>query len=310
MANDSSKVDDTKKESDSIDLLAKLNKEFLSTVKSEQKFKRLKFYFFASLFALGIVFYAASFAYLHFFDNSDIDGDSKDGYVAEIRVNGIISSDSLASARQINPLLEKAFSDKKAKGVVVVINSPGGAPVQSDLIRRKLITLREKHPDKDVLVYGEDMLTSGAYMIAVGSDKIYAAPSSIVGSIGVISQGFGFTGLMKKFGIQSRILTAGKNKAIGSPFEPFTKAAKDKLNKTLQRLHHQFISYVKTARRDKLTDSDVFTGEFWVGDEAAELGLIDGVGAMDDLLQKFFGTSKTKEIKPTVTLSNILKMLR
>jgi serine protease SohB len=193
----------------------------------------------------------------------------------------------------VSPLLNKAFSDKSAPAVAISINSPGGSPVQSRLIFRRIRDLAAEK-EKKVFVFVEDLAASGGYMIAIAGDEIIADPSSIVGSIGVVSAGFGFPDLLKKIGVQRRVYTSGKNKVSLDPFQAEKKVDVDHL-KTLQSdVHEVFIDMVKERRGDKLADNkDLFTGMFWSGLKGKELGLVDDLGDMRSFLRDRYG-EKTK----------------
>ncbi|EPE99387.1 S49 family peptidase [Rhizobium grahamii] len=223
----------------------------------------------------------------------------RDGVVIPVvRLHGPIMSGgsqfrptlNLASAAQV---LEKAFSFKDAPAVAISLNSPGGSPVQSRLVFSRIRDLaREKQ--KKVLVFVEDVAASGGYMIALAGDEIIADPTSIVGSIGVVSGGFGFPELLKKIGVERRVYTAGENKVILDPFQPEKEKDIEYL-KTLQlEIHQVFISMVRERRAGKLKNDDVvFSGLFWTGTRGLELGLIDGLGDMRQELKRRYG-AKTK----------------
>lgn len=189
--------------------------------------------------------------------------------------------------------LEKAFANKHSPAVALSINSPGGSPVQSRLIYKRIRDLAEEK-NKKVHVFVEDVAASGGYMIAIAGDEIIADPSSILGSIGVVSASFGFTELIKKIGVERRVHTAGKNKATMDPFQP-EKASDVEHIKALQlEIHQTFIDMVKERRSNKLQDNDdLFTGQFWTGITALQLGLIDGLDDMRSHLRKLYG-EKTK----------------
>ncbi len=193
----------------------------------------------------------------------------------------------------ISPLLEKAFADKDAPAVAFSVNSPGGSPVQARLIYKRIRDLAVEK-NKTVFMFLEDVAASGGYMIAVAGDEIIADPSSIVGSIGVISSSFGFTGLMEKIGVERRVHTAGSNKSVLDPFLPEKEKDIEHL-KTLQLdIHDVFIGMVKERRGAKLKDNpDLFTGLFWAGQKAKDLGLVDDLGDMRSFLKARFG-EKTK----------------
>lgn len=211
-----------------------------------------------------------------------------------IRLSGMIMSGgspfrpalSLASAAGV---LEKAFAFKKAPAVAISINSPGGSPVQSRLIYKRIRDLAAEK-DKKVLIFVEDVAASGGYMIAIAGDEIIADPSSIVGSIGVVSSSFGFQELIKKIGVERRVYTAGKNKVALDPFQPEKKADVDKLKKLQLEVHQTFIDLVQERRGDRLSDDpDLFTGAFWSGITGLELGLVDGLGDMRSEIKKRYG---------------------
>ncbi len=211
-----------------------------------------------------------------------------------VRLNGMIMSGgsplrpalSLASTAGV---LEKAFAYKKAPAVAISVNSPGGSPVQSRLIYKRIRDLAAEK-DKKVLVFVEDVAASGGYMIAVAGDEIIADPSSIVGSIGVVSASFGFQEMIKKIGVERRVYTAGKNKVALDPFQPEKKAEVDKLKKLQLEVHQTFIDLVQERREDRLTDDpDLFTGAFWSGVRGLELGLVDSLGDMRSEIKKRYG---------------------
>ena len=185
--------------------------------------------------------------------------------------------------------LEKAFSDKEAPAVAISLNSPGGSPVQSRLIYRRIRDLaEEKH--KRVLVFVEDVAASGGYMIACAGDEIFADPSSVVGSIGVVSASFGFPELLKKIGVERRVYTAGKNKVSLDPFQPEKKADIDHLKALQLEIHETFINLVKDSRGSKLADDpNLFTGMFWTGKKGKELGLVDELSDLRSLIKQRYG---------------------
>jgi signal peptide peptidase SppA len=186
--------------------------------------------------------------------------------------------------------IEKAFSLKKAKVVAITINSPGGSPVQSHLIY-KFIRAQAKKNKKKVIVFAEDVAASGGYLIACAGDEIYANSSSIIGSIGVIYSSFGFTELIKKIGVERRVHTAGKNKSTLDPFLEEKSEDIERLKNIQLDLHKDFIQVVEESRGSKLNKSgiELFSGEFWSGSKAKELGLIDGLGNANEILKEKFG---------------------
>lgn len=185
--------------------------------------------------------------------------------------------------------LKKAFTTKKAPAVAILINSPGGSPVQSTLIFKRIRALAEEN-EKDVLVFVEDVAASGGYMIALAGDEIIADPSSIVGSIGVVSHGFGFVGLIDKLGIERRVHTAGTRKAILDAFSPEREEDVAHLKALQAEIHDSFIDMVKSRRGDILReDEDLFSGLFWTGTQARDFGLIDRLGDLRGVLRERFG---------------------
>jgi len=194
------------------------------------------------------------------------------------------------------PLLEKAFAKKDAPVVAISINSPGGSPVQSRLIFQRIRALSEEK-NKRVLVFVEDVAASGGYMIALAGDEIFVDPTSIVGSIGVVSGGFGFPEMLKKIGVERRVYTAGENKVILDPFQPEKEADIEYL-KTLQlEIHKVFIDMVKMRRGERLADEEtIFSGLFWTGLRGVDLGLVDGIGEMRETLKRRYGPDAKLEL--------------
>ena len=214
--------------------------------------------------------------------------------VAHIKLKGVIGNAGkfkqgidFASQEEI---IEKAFSLKKAKVVAITINSPGGSPVQSHLIYQ-FVRAQAKKNKKKVIVFAEDVAASGGYLIACAGDEIYANSSSIIGSIGVIYSSFGFTELIKKIGVERRVHTAGKNKSTLDPFLDEKLEDIERLKTIQLELHKDFIKVVEESRGSKLNKSQIelFSGEFWSGSKAKELGLIDSVGNANEVLKEKFG---------------------
>jgi signal peptide peptidase SppA len=214
--------------------------------------------------------------------------------IAHIKLNGVIGNvgkfkQGIDFAGQ-EEIIEKAFSLKKVKVVAITVNSPGGSPVQSHLIY-KFIRTQAKKNKKKVLVFAEDVAASGGYLIACAGDEIYANSSSIIGSIGVIYSSFGFTELIKKIGVERRVHTAGKNKSSLDPFQEEKTEDIERLKNIQLDLHKDFIKVVEESRGAKLKKDgiELFSGEFWAGSKAKELGLIDGLGNANEILKEKFG---------------------
>ena len=202
-------------------------------------------------------------------------------HTAVIEIKGEISSGGETSADQVITSLRSAFEDKGAKAVVLLINSPGGSPVQAGMINDEIYRLKALYK-KPVYAVVEETCASAAYYIAVAADQIYVDKASIVGSIGVLMDGFGFTGLMEKLGIERRLMTAGENKGFMDPFSPQTEKHRVFTQGMLNEIHQQFIAVVKKGRGERLKETpDTFTGLFWSGQQAVELGLADKIGTLD-----------------------------
>lgn len=210
--------------------------------------------------------------------------------VAVVRLSGVIANNPRAlSDSGIGPLIERAFSRGKPTAVALVINSPGGSPVQSSLIGARIRRLADEN-DIPVHAFVEDVAASGGYWLAAAADDIYVDSCSVLGSIGVISAGFGAHVFLNRQGIERRVHTAGKSKSMMDPFKPETPEDVARLEKILEQIHGAFIDHVKTRRGDKLADNpDLFTGEVWIGNSAVEVGLADGVGHLKPKLQEIYG---------------------
>jgi len=202
-------------------------------------------------------------------------------HTAVIEIKGEIDSEGLAGSSAVVTSLRTAFEDEGSQAVVLLINSPGGSPVQAGIINDEILRLKKKH-SKPVYAVVEESCASAAYYIAVAADQIYVDKASIVGSIGVLMDGFGFTGLMDKLGIERRLMTAGENKGFLDPFSAQTKTQRVHAQAMLDQIHQQFISVVRKGRGDRLKETpELFSGLFWNGQRAVELGLADGLGSLD-----------------------------
>lgn len=238
------------------------------------------------------------------FYSSVHDGPPSEDYVSLLRIDGAIASDQKVSAQRINPALVRAFRDRKSKGVVLLMNSPGGSPVQASLIRDRLMELRKEFPDKKVVTVAEDALASGAYMIATGTQEIYVNRSTIAGSIGVIMSGFGFDGILGRFGIERRIYTSGENKSRLDSFKPVSKEDVGKIRGVLADVHRHFIDAVLEARGSRLRGDRklLFSGDFWTGERAVELGLADGMSDLPTVLRTVFNVEHTRDYTPVPSI--------
>ncbi|WP_032139638.1 S49 family peptidase [Rickettsia tamurae] len=220
-------------------------------------------------------------------------GDSKE-VIAVLRLSGVIGKVSTMQSgltlESLNELIEKAFKIKKLKALCLIINSPGGSPVQSELIAKRIRNLAKENKIK-IYSFIEDMAASGGYWLACSGDHIYASYSSVIGSVGVVSSGFGFHEAINKLGIERRVYTEGKNKAILDPFKPINKDDLKIIKDLQKQVYEHFVEYVKTRRVGKLTQQDeiLFNGEFWAGQTALDYGLIDGIGDMYSVMKEKFG---------------------
>jgi protease-4 len=204
-----------------------------------------------------------------------------DKCTAMVEIQGEIEATGRASADNVIAGLQAAFKNKGTQGVVLKINSPGGSPVQAGEINDEIRRLRGKYPDTPIYAVVEEICASGAYYVAVAADKIYVDKASLVGSIGVIMDGFGFVGALEKLGIERRALTAGDNKAFLDPFSPLPPKQKEYAQQMLGDIHQQFIAVVKAGRGSRIKDSpELFTGLVWNGRRSIELGLTDALGSV------------------------------
>jgi protease-4 len=203
-------------------------------------------------------------------------------HTALVEVQGLIAPGSESSAERVMLALQSAYKDKNTQGVVMRINSPGGSPVQAQSIFDEMKRLRQKHPEIPLYAVVEDLCASGGYYVAAAADKIYVAKGSIVGSIGVRMDNFGVVGLMEKLGVERRLVTAGKNKALLDPFLPEDPAHKQIAVDLITEIHNQFIAAVREGRGKRLKETpDMFSGLIWTGAKSIELGLADGLGGLD-----------------------------
>ncbi|TSE34619.1 S49 family peptidase [Tepidimonas charontis] len=202
-------------------------------------------------------------------------------HTALIEVRGPIGADQEANAAQVMAALREAFAEPQAKAVVLLIDSPGGSPVQAGLINDEIWRLKDQY-DKPVYAVVEETCASAAYYVAAAADRIYVDKASLVGSIGVLMDGFGFTGLMDKLGVERRLLTAGENKGFLDPFSPQTERHRAHAQRMLDEIHRQFIAVVRKGRGERLKeDAETFSGLVWTGERAVQIGLADGLGSVD-----------------------------
>lgn len=219
-------------------------------------------------------------------------------HTALVEVRGVIDADADANAESLISALRSAFEDEAAKAVVLRINSPGGSPVQSGIVNDEIRRLKALHKKK-VYAVVEEMAASGAYYIAVAADEIYVDKASIVGSIGVLMDNFGFTGLMEKIGVERRLMTAGTNKAMLDPFSPVNEVHRAHVQAMLDQIHRQFIDVVKQGRGERLKETpETFSGMYWNGEEAIRLGLADKLGNLDYVARDVIGAEEVIDYTP------------
>ncbi len=217
-------------------------------------------------------------------------------FTALVNLTGVIKAKGDANAEHVISALQAAFEDKHTAGVILRINSPGGSPVQSGIINDEMQRLRAAHPAIPLHVVVEDVCASGGYYVAAAADKIFVDKASIVGSIGVLMDGFGFTGTMEKLGVERRLLTAGESKGFLDPFSPQNESHKDHAKQMLGEIHQQFIDVVRKGRGKRLKETpDMFSGLMWSGAKSIELGLADGYGTVDSVARDVFKASDVRD---------------
>lgn len=253
----------------------------------------------------GIFFKLLTFSYLFallglFLVGNELPTDvAPKDHTAIIEIKGPISADEDANADSVIWAMRNAFKEQKAKALILRINSPGGSPVQAGYIYDEIKRLRVKYPQKPVYAVITDIGASGAYYIAAAADQIYADKASLVGSIGVVAGGFGFVDLMDKVGVERRLYTAGEHKAFLDPFSPSNRAEKEFWQSVLDTTHQQFIDQVREGRGDRLNDDPkLYSGLVWTGEQAVELGLIDGLGSSSYVAREVVGVEKLVDYTP------------
>ncbi len=222
-----------------------------------------------------------------------------DEITAVVDLQGLIATDTQASADIIVTGLRKAFEDKRTRGVILRINSPGGSPVQSGYINDEIQRLKAKYPKIPLYAVLQDICASGGYYVAVAADEIYADKATIVGSIGVRMDGFGFVDAMEKLGVERRLLTSGEHKAFLDPFSPLKQDEVAHVSGLLKEIHQQFINTVKRGRGDRLKEGvDYFNGYVWSGERGLELGLVDGLGSASYVAREIIGAEDLVDFTP------------
>lgn len=270
-----------------------LEKVVLEAFNEQRRARRWSVFFRLLTFAylIGLFFLFGSFG------QDGVKGDVPGGdHTAVIHVKGVIADDEDASAANLIAALRKAYDNKHTRGIILDINSPGGSPVQAGYVYDEIRRLRQAHASIPVYAVISDIGASGAYYIASAADDIYADKASLVGSIGVISSGFGFVDALSKLGVERRVFTAGENKAFLDSFSPITDKQKAFWQDVLATTHRQFIAQVRAGRGNRLKETpETFSGLVWTGEQALPIGLIDGLGSVDSVARDVIKVEKTQD---------------
>jgi protease-4 len=254
-----------------------LEKLVFATIKEQRAARR-----WGIFFKLGFLLLAFLIIWAYFDFNFGGSEEALGRHTALIEIDGSIDTEGNGSADSVIPSLNKAFADDGSAAVVLRINSPGGSPVQAGIIVDEINRLKKGYPNKPLYVVVDEICASGGYYIAAAADKIYVNKASIVGSVGVLMDGFGFTGLMDKLGVERRLLTAGENKGFLDPFSPQSPQQKVHAQEMLDEIHEQFIEVVRAGRGKRLKETpEMFSGLYWTGAKAVDMGLADGFGTVD-----------------------------
>ncbi|MDC8784062.1 S49 family peptidase [Roseateles koreensis] len=271
-------------------LLAEFAKEYLRDRRSERRWK-----LFMRLFWLALLVF---FGWAVFSQQHHHTASTSSPHTALVELQGEIAADTEASAEQLLSGLRAAFEDQGSQAVVLRINSPGGSPVQAGIVYDEIKRLKAKH-GKKLYVVVDEMCASGAYYIAAGADEIFVDKASVVGSIGVLMDGFGFTGLMNKLGVERRLMTAGENKGMLDPFKVVSPKQQAFAQAMLDQIHQQFIAVVREGRGDRLKETpEMFSGLFWNGEQAVKLGLADHFGTLDFVAREVVKAEEVVDYTP------------
>ena len=272
---------------------AVLEKLALAAVTEQRRARRWGIFFKFLIFAYLFIVLIIAMGWMGKKDGS------RDKHTALVEISGVIGPGTHASADAVMQGLSEAFKDKRTQGVILRINSPGGSPVQSGYINDEIKRLRAKYPEIPLYAVVEDVCASGGYYVAVAADKIYVNKASMIGSIGVLMNGFGFTGTMEKLGVERRLLAAGENKGFLDPFSPLTDTQKETAQKMLGEIHDQFIDVVRKGRGKRLKETpDMFSGLVWVGTKSIELGLADAIGSMEQVARDVIKAEEIVDFTP------------
>src|SRR5215212_5713797 len=272
---------------------AALEKIALAAIQEQRRARHWGIFFKLLLF---IYLFAVLFIWLGWTGKKET---SASKHTALVELRGVIGPESAASADNVVSGLQDAFKDKRTQGVILRINSPGGSPVQAGHINDEIKRLRAKYPNIPLYAVVEDICASGGYYVAVAADQIYVDKGSIIGSIGVLMDGFGFTGLMEKLGVERRLLAAGENKGFLDPFSPIRESQVQYAETMLDEIHRQFITVVREGRKGRLKETpELFSGLLWVGTRSVELGLADGLGSVDYVAREVVKAEEIVDFTP------------
>lgn len=271
-----------------------LNKVLFATLNEQRRARRWSIFF-------KLLFFVYLFTLLLIYLPEDLSGGniSLGKHTALVEIEGVLADNSNASADHIISGLRAAFKDKNTAGIILRINSPGGSPVQAGYINDEIVRLRAKYPKVPLYAVITDICASGGYYVAAAADKIYADKASIVGSIGVLMDGFGFVGTMEKLGVERRLLTAGEHKGFLDPFSPVKKEDVAHVEGMLKDIHRQFIATVKKGRGARLKESDtLYSGLVWTGEQGVEMGLVDALGSSSYVAREVIGAENIVDFTP------------
>lgn len=279
-----------------------LEKLALAAVTEQRRARRWGIFFKS----LGFLYlFVLLFAALGWLNQAEVPVGGK--HTALVDMEGVIAPGSQASADRVIEGLQKAFKDRNTKGIILRINSPGGSPVQAGQINDEIRRLRGKYPNTPLYAVVDDICASGGYYVAVAADKIYVDKASIVGSIGVLINGFGFTGSMEKLGVERRLVTAGENKGFLDPFSPLDPKQKEYAQTMVEEIHQQFIDVVRKGRGPRLKETpDMFSGLVWHGAKSVELGLADAFGSVDYVAREVIKAENIVDFTPQQSLADRL----
>jgi protease-4 len=272
-----------------------LEKLAMAAVTEQRRARRWSVFFkslmFVYLLVIGVMAFYPKF-------EKGINSEGK-GHTAVIDVVGVIAENETASAESVIEGLRDAVKDKNTKGIILNINSPGGSPVQAAYIYDEIRRLKVKYPDMAFHAVVSDLCASAGYYVAVAADKIYVNQSSMIGSIGVLMNGFGFVNMMEKLGVDRRLIISGEHKALMDPFSPVNEEETKHMQSLLDDVHQQFITAVRVGRGERLLEFDeMFSGLVWTGTQGIKLGLADDYGSVDSVARDVFGTKKTMNFTP------------